>query len=334
MPRSPSRSRSRSYSASRSRSPVKIRADTPDETAVSPFLIRIFVSKGKHVPLVEFDEGNFPLRDEFQVYGWKSSTPSSLIRLLLPSFPGPYRSPLARYSFRHIYVDASQRGLYKSKDLVSFTGRDLFASASSSSSTQDRERESKMDLDVGLDDTHGNGNESGKTRKIDEKTLEEYDFITGDLLSVSLYVPEPKIPAGAGGPPGAGASGGPTNGRNVSGPVGIQSHGWGDRAAPPHTRGGGGGEESVGGGRGGRGGGGGGWGRGGAPLPPQEFRGSRDRERERDPAGGGNWRGGPNGLGIRGGARGRRSPELNGEDRRRSRSPDTGARRESWSRRA
>ncbi|KAK8847446.1 hypothetical protein IAR55_005304 [Kwoniella newhampshirensis] len=314
MPRSPSRSRSRSYSSSRSRSPVKARAQSPDgQTALSPFLIRIFVSKGKHSPLAEFDDGNLPLRDEFQVYGWKTSTPTSLIRLLLPSFPAPYRSPLARHSFRHIYVDASQRGLYKSKDLVSFTGRDLFASASTSSS---------MEVD----------GELPQRKKIDEKTLDEYDFITGDLLSVSLYVPEPKVQAGAGSGAGGGGPGVPL-GRNVSGvaagrqgsPNEIKSHGWGDRAAPPHAR-----EEA----------GRGGWGRArGGAVPPQEFRGGRSGAfPDRDPAGGGNWRGGPNGLGIRGGAGRRRSPRAedgqgrNGGDRR-SRSPDTGSRRESWNRR-
>lgn len=35
-----------------------------------PFLIRVFVTKGKHTHISEFDKGNFPLRDEFSAYGW------------------------------------------------------------------------------------------------------------------------------------------------------------------------------------------------------------------------------------------------------------------------
>ena len=35
-----------------------------------PFLIRLFLTKGKHVPLLDFDDGKLPIRDEFQVYGW------------------------------------------------------------------------------------------------------------------------------------------------------------------------------------------------------------------------------------------------------------------------
>jgi histone deacetylase complex subunit SAP18 len=96
----------------------------------------------------------------------KSSTPTSLIALLYPTFPAPYRSPIARFAFRHVYVDASQRGLYRSKDLVSFTGKELMST-------------------ISKDDDRG--------RKVDEKTLDEYGFITGDYISVSLHIPEPKV---------------------------------------------------------------------------------------------------------------------------------------------
>ncbi|WWC86856.1 uncharacterized protein L201_001735 [Kwoniella dendrophila CBS 6074] len=364
MPRSPSPSRSRSYSRSRSRSPIRRRrSETPEEEAISPFLIRIYVTKGKHVPLIEFDEGNIPLRDEFQVYGWKSSTPSSLIRSLLPSFPPPYRSPLARYSFRHIFVDASARGLYKSKDLVSFTGRDLFASTSTSNSSKidvDVEQ-NKMDIDLDEIDRNNNASTSrSKSRKIDEKSLDDYGFVTGDLISVSLYIPEPKLPAG-GGPSNSSSSRNPrgsdreqpgSNGRD-GGLNGIQSFGWGDRDKAPHghhqKK-----EEQH-------------WHRG-QPLPPQDFRGggprggdpSRDRGGGRnggfeggEPANGGSRRGGAagggSGLGIRGQGRRssisnrRQSPDYdngrrgdrdrNGDSGRRSRSPESRDRRESWSKR-
>ncbi|WRT64736.1 uncharacterized protein IL334_001670 [Kwoniella shivajii] len=371
MPRSPPPSRSKSYSHSRSRSPVKRRRSaTPDQEELSPFLIRIYVTKGKHVPLVEFDEGNIPLRDEFQVYGWKSSTPTSLIRSLLPSFPAPYRSPLARYSFRHIYVDASSRGLYRSKDLVSFTGRDLFSQSSTSSSaastskTKVAEGQNKMGMAMDLDEFDNNNNnnndERGNGKKVEEKSLDEYGFVTGDLLSVSLYVPEPKIPAGGrrelsgpGSGPGASLGGngiGTASGNGNGNGIQIRSFGWGDKdkssrnnpreeGSGPTARDGPG--SGSGSGRGGH------WGRGG-PLPPQEFRGSsRGGFGAGEPANGGSWRGGAGGaagpgagLGIRGqGRSGRRSPDVTrdrDDDRgngRRSRSPESRERRESWSRR-
>lgn len=148
-------------------------------------------------------------------------------------------------------------------------------------------------------------------RKIEEKTLDEYGFITGDLLSVSLYIPEPKIPAGAPrGPPGVPVP--------VGVGAGVRSFGWGERQPverDPHP------SER-----------GGAWHRG-EPLPPQNFRGGAAGGRGGDPAGGGSWRGGGPGMGIRGA--GRKSPERNGD--RRSRSPDDrdrrSDRRESWSRR-
>ncbi|RXK34748.1 hypothetical protein M231_07990 [Tremella mesenterica] len=192
MPRSPT------YSRSRTHSPVDERSPSRGESTC-PFLIRIFVTKGRHTPLVDFDEGKFPLRDEFPVYGWKHSTPTSLIQTLLPCFPPLYRSPLARYAFRHVYVDASQRGLYRSRDLVAFTGRDLMTSL-------DLPKSGKMDMEL---------DEAPRGGKVEEKTLEDYGFITGDLLSVFLFVPEPKVPVGQRFAPGTGPN--------------VPSVGWGER---------------------------------------------------------------------------------------------------------
>ncbi|OCF76987.1 hypothetical protein I204_02696 [Kwoniella mangroviensis CBS 8886] len=294
---------------------------TPEEENLSPFLIRIFVTKGKHVPLVEFDEGNIPLRDEFEVYGWKSSTPSSLFRSLIPSFPPPYRSPLARYSFRHIYVDASARGLYRSKDLTSFTGRDLFDNYSNNTRNGEEKEKEKDKMDLDLDDIPQA--QSSSRRKIEEKSLDDYGFVTGDLLSISLYVPEPKLPASS-------ARGNRDRERDGAGavngePKGRGSFGW-DKTAPNQSQAK---EEDH-------------WQRG-QPLPPQDFRGGPGAGAGlsiRGGRGGGSWRGGPPsgpGLGIRGGGR-RRSPDYEGEgdrerDRRRSRSPDSRERRVSWGRR-
>lgn len=159
----------------------------------------------------------------------------------------------------------------------------------------------KVDMDMELDDAEPHSGNGSGGRKISERTLDEYGFITGDYLSVSLYVPEPKIPAGP--PPIAGAAGRDRE-RDVRG---APSNGEWARGEALPPRGGG---------------------RGGGPgaFPP------RDR-RERD----GGYRGPPGppgvqGMGIRGGAR-RRSPsvERNGNGNghgRRSRSPDYNRRRD------
>ena len=231
----------------------------------------------------------------------KTSTPTSLITLIYPSMPPPYRSPLARFSFRHIYVDASDRGLYRSKDLVSFSGRDLLSAAETSRPSRG--------MDTELDDPPDLGR---RGRKIDEKTLDEYGFVTGDLLSVSLYIPEPRLPAGPNrAPPAIANGGGPERG----------GFGWDRTNGPglgrePHPAD----KDAT-------------WARGEA-LPPtgRPSRGAPSREAvgSRGSVG--------NGFGIRGAGRRRsgsppdRDPRDNGP-RRRSRSPEGRDRRDSYSRR-
>ncbi|GMK57901.1 hypothetical protein CspeluHIS016_0407350 [Cutaneotrichosporon spelunceum] len=158
MSRSPSRLRSRSRSLSASISSA--RSVTPED-AECPFLIRIFVTR-KHTTLRDFDNNRLPTQDEFHVYGWKSSTPTSLVHQLYAVLPAPYRSPVARYSFKHVYVDASEVGLYKAREMVSFTGREFTTAVQGEGGR-------------GVDD---------------EETLDEYGFIKGDLISVAVSIPE------------------------------------------------------------------------------------------------------------------------------------------------
>ncbi|WVQ83280.1 hypothetical protein IAT38_005419 [Cryptococcus sp. DSM 104549] len=206
MPRSASRSRSRSRSPLSDRSRSRSRSASPRKKEdVPPFLIRVFVSRGRHTPISEYDKGQFPVRDEFQVYAWETSTPTEILRLLYPSLPAAYRALTARYTFRHIYVDATPRGLYRGNDLLAFYGRELLSAYPV--------EQDGMDIDE-------NAPAGRRPRKIQEKTLDAYGFVTGDLLSVSVQLPEPKYPrlggpgaipglrigavgpaAGAGGPP-------------------------------------------------------------------------------------------------------------------------------------
>lgn len=169
-----------------------------------------------------------------------------------------------------------------------------------------------VDMDMELDDapagSNGNARSGGGGRVVSEKSLDDYGFITGDYLSVSLYVPEPK-----------------TAPVINNAPLAPLSRDREPRSAP------------------GAGGSNGEWARGEA-LPPRAGRGgyggtSHSAPRDRDIRGAagrdGGYRGaaGPPpvmGMGIRGGA-GRRSPSV-GRDRngggRRSRSPDYGRRRD------
>jgi len=78
-------------------------------------------------------------------------------------------------------------------------------------------------------------------RKVNEKTLDDYGFITGDYISVSLHVPEPKVSS-----------------RPIGGPVGLRDRereepkrnidgDWArGEALPPVPRGGGGGRGGYG----------------------------------------------------------------------------------------
>ncbi|ODO08708.1 histone deacetylase complex subunit [Cryptococcus wingfieldii CBS 7118] len=316
MPRSRSPSRSRSRSLTRSRSPLSrspsmdrkesLSPEIKDED-LSPFLIRVFVTKGRHTPLGDFDKATLPLRDEFQVYGSKQTSPSDLIRSLYPSFPPIYRSPQTRFHFKHIYVDASPRGLYRSKDLTSFIGRDL---------SYADPKQIRADEDTMIDDDEDEGLHKKGGRKIQEKTLDGYGFITGDFISVSLSVPEPRFPGGHG--PAAVAIAGINGAAGPGGRGGDapREGGWNDRRAPQGQ----GKDESEKGADAPR------WGRGG-PLPPQgrdaiAGRGARGEGREREPLPEGRW--------GRGG-QGRDSGRDAGRERDRSRSPSRGGER--WQRR-
>ncbi|KAL7420026.1 hypothetical protein Q5752_004991 [Cryptotrichosporon argae] len=273
-----SRSRTRSRSRSASRSPAY---DGADDADACPFLVRLFITKNKHTPMSDFEDRKPPLKDEYQVYAWRHSTPSSLIRQLYPTFPAPYRSPLARFSFRHIYVDASPRGLYRHRDLLTFSGAELAAAST-----------------AGALDGAG-------PAKLDEKTLDAYGFVTGDLFSVALHVPEPQIR-------GAAAARAQAHGQGQGqGPAGLAARkpfGW-DRDRDARK------DDAK-------------WGRG-APLPPQG---------RREVGNGASWRGGaPRGGGRErsaegrqrdGGRDARRSPQA----RRRELSPDPRDRRGSFRR--
>jgi len=181
--------------------------------------------------------------------------------------------------------------------MVTFSGKELMNTISPSSSSSSRERERGMDME--LDDEPSGShdrNGGGGGRKISEKSLDSYGFITGDYLSVSLYVPEPKLPSQSA-PAGLGQ--GIRGAASRENPAGRISAPEGD------------------------------WAKGEALPPPQR---GGDRSRHAGNGRDGGYRGHPGpsaiqGMGIRGGARRSPSVERNGNGRRRSRSPDRRYRR-------
>lgn len=73
--------------------------------------------------------------------------------------------------------------------------------ASAEDIDMDAEERRERLLDAELADDAGTGPSSAGAKRIEEKTLDEYGFLTGDLLSLCVALPRPPKAAGAG--PGA-----------------------------------------------------------------------------------------------------------------------------------
>ena len=244
----------------------------------------------------------------------KHSTPTSILALIYPSLPPVYRSPQARFSWRHYYVDATPRSLYKFRDLISFSGRDFLSAQAAQ--TDEGLPGTKMDLDSELD----NSAPKASGRKVEDKTLARYGYEVGDIISVSVSAPEPRVglPGAAGGLGngaksfGWGEGSGP--GTNTPKDGRAHDHGWGARGGAPEAR------RGAFAGRGDREGRDGRYGR--------DVKDGRDGREGRDPDGapGGSWRGGRGGrgggVGGPGGRAGRsRSPGPRGDRADRDRLP-------------
>ncbi|KAF5321066.1 hypothetical protein D9619_000130 [Psilocybe cf. subviscida] len=247
-----------------------------DKTA--PFLIRTFVKIGGFHRLTLFEDGTLPTTDEQQIFTWKDATLREVLTTLRNTAPHvvEYRHPLARFSFRTVYADPSNKGRFASKDIGMVYSRDILGEPGAVNITAPR---LLLDNEPSSRDTAVGGNvdekapESASTRE--ERTLDELRFMPGDYLCVSVLLPKNvTLPTelsikGSGAAPGAWKS-------PISAvPPGRGDGGWGRGAAPsgPGL---------------GRGGGGGGHWRGGSDAPPTRGgRGGRadigrDRDRDRD----------------------------------------------------
>ncbi|KAA1475593.1 hypothetical protein DENSPDRAFT_842388 [Dentipellis sp. KUC8613] len=149
-----------------------------DREKTAPFLIRAFVKVGGHHRLSQFQDGPqaLPITDEQQLYTWKDATLPEVIttlRSIGPQTP-EFRHPLARYSFRSIYADASNRGQFAQKELGIVYSRDILGEPGTLDSTAPRL----------LDDTDNN------TMLKDARTLDELRFFPGDYMCITVMLPK------------------------------------------------------------------------------------------------------------------------------------------------
>ncbi|KAG5641509.1 hypothetical protein DXG03_004838 [Asterophora parasitica] len=236
----------------------------------APFLIRTFVKIGSFHRLGLFEDSTLPTTDEQQLFTWKDATLREVLTTLRNTAPlvPEYRHPLARFSFRAVYADSTNKGRFSQKDLGMVYSRDILGEPGSLDATAPRLRE---DVDEVREPTE---------REREERTLDELRFVPGDYLLVAVLLPKsvtvPTEISIKGSAAAAPAANGWRNGAN--GPPGKSGDGgWGGSIAPSSGAGGGRGgghwrgasdAPSGGRGRGGRAGG--------------DFGRDRDRDRDRD----------------------------------------------------
>ncbi|EEB94277.1 hypothetical protein MPER_06931 [Moniliophthora perniciosa FA553] len=144
----------------------------------APFLIRTFVKIGGFHRLSLFEDGTLPTTDEQQLFTWKDATLREVLTTLRNTAPHvpEYRHPLARFSFRTVYADSTNKGRFASKELGMVYSRDILGEPGSTTSTAPRLLE---DVD----------NESRELteREREERTLDELRFVPGDYLLVADF---------------------------------------------------------------------------------------------------------------------------------------------------
>ncbi|KAI0355474.1 hypothetical protein OH77DRAFT_1454826 [Trametes cingulata] len=202
----------------------------------APFLIRTFIKIGTFHRLQQFQDGPLPLADEQQIYTWRDATLREVLTTLRSTAPNSpeYRHPLARYSFRAVFADATARGRFSQKELGTVYSRDILGEPGSLDHPAPRLLED--------DEPAPQGSEQ-------DRTLEELRFVPGDYLCVAVHLPKGvMMPAGPGGElaikgsavgptPAAGAA----NGWKSAGGRGDGGWGGGLAAAPGPAAGRGGG---------------------------------------------------------------------------------------------
>ncbi|KAJ7022066.1 histone deacetylase complex protein [Mycena alexandri] len=233
----------------------------------SPFLIRTFLKIGSFHRITLFEDGTLPTTDEQQLFTWKDATLREILTTLRNTAPhvAEYRHPLARFSFRTVYVEQGSRGRFVSKDLGMVYSRDILGEPGTLTSTAPRLLEDAFDTPV------------EREREREERTLDDLRFVPGDFLLIAVLLPKSVTLPTEISIKGAAPANGWRTGPGVGSTKGDS--GWGSAGAGPLPSG-----TAPGAGRGG-----GHW-RGDSTATPRGGRGGgrgggdvgRDRDRDRD----------------------------------------------------
>jgi len=155
-----------------------------DREKTAPFLIRAFVKIGGfHRTTLFEDRTSIPLTDEHQIFTWKDASLKELLTTLREVAPSTneFRHPLARYAFKTLYADSTQRGAFTTKDLGIVYSRDILGEPGALVTNS-------SDDGAPLDST----SEEQEKERLD-KSLEDLRFVPGDYLLVNIMMP--KVPA-------------------------------------------------------------------------------------------------------------------------------------------
>ncbi|KAF6751002.1 Sin3 associated polypeptide p18-domain-containing protein, partial [Ephemerocybe angulata] len=129
-----------------------------------------------------FEDGTLPTTDEHQLFTWRDATLREVLTTLRNTSPhvDAFKHPLARFSFRTIYADSTNKGRFASKELGQVYSRDILGEPGSLASTAPR---------LLLDEEQHPGDALSQREK-EERTLEELRFVPGDYLCVSVLLPK------------------------------------------------------------------------------------------------------------------------------------------------
>ncbi|KAJ7048095.1 Sin3 associated polypeptide p18-domain-containing protein [Mycena amicta] len=152
------------------------------ETPRSRFLVRTFVKIGSFHRITLFEDGTLPTTDEQQLFTWKDATLREVLSTLRNTAPHvvEYRHPLARFSFRTVYVEQGSRGRFVSKDLGMVYSRDILGEPGSLNATAPRLLDDSWEPTA----THSTDTER------EERTLEDLRFVPGDFLLIAVILPK------------------------------------------------------------------------------------------------------------------------------------------------
>ncbi|KAJ7169419.1 histone deacetylase complex protein [Mycena filopes] len=157
--------------------PIPVEETQFSREKTSPFLIRTFLKIGSFHRITLFEDGTLPTTDEQQLFTWKDATLREILTTLRNTAPhvAEYRHPLARFSFRTVYVEQGSRGRFVSKDLGMVYSRDILGEPGTLTSTAPRLLEDAFDAPVA---------------DRDERTLDDLRFVPGDFLLIAVLLPK------------------------------------------------------------------------------------------------------------------------------------------------